>query len=491
MKHLIYTALIAAIMLFGGCSKDFLDTLPKGLVIAKSTNDFRLLLDNADTRYLNNLAQVSGYVDIVSDDSQLDSVWYDWERENLHARKLYAFESEIWTPDGPAGDDVWKQNYYISTLVSNILDQIHIADDNPSLQRQLIAEAKVHRAYAYLTLVNIYAKHYNPATASSDPGVPLIGNPAQLPSLERSSVQEIYDFILRELLASVDDLPDDVFTQFSHRPTKVSTYAILARTYLYMGDYEKALHYADLSLSIRDFLYAYDDIYNGAPLAENVIGISRTTDQEMLLFKTTTRNAGLNTYMKLDIPSFNALYDGYEIINDSVVANYDLRRLLWFDGFSATGQPRGDRVSYVFNNGFHRYSADGGGRLSYISVATPEMYLIRAECNARLNNLPEALNDINKLRRHRYRAGTYTDATVSQIGNQQAVLDEVLKERRRELYGKELRLFDVKRLALAVTHLEPGTANVGYQLPAGDPKLIWPVHYKYLEMNPEIGQTNR
>src|SRR5690606_14170091 len=126
-----------------------------------------------------------------------------------------------------------------------------------------------------------------------------------------------------------------------------------------------------------------------------------------------------------------------------------------------------------------------------ISVATPEMYLIRAECNARLNNLPEALNDINKLRRHRYRAGTYTDATVSQIGNQQAVLDEVLKERRRELYGKELRLFDVKRLGLAATHLEPGTANVGYQLPAGDPKLIWPVHYKYLEMNPEIGQTNR
>src|SRR5690554_6031498 len=141
MKQLINTVLIASIFCLTGCSKDFLDTLPKGLVIAKSTNDFRLLLDNADTRYTNNLAQVSGFVDVVSDDLQLDSVWYDWERESLHARMLYAFESQVWTPDGPSGDNVWKQNYYVSTLVSNILDQIHIADDNLTLQKQLIAEA--------------------------------------------------------------------------------------------------------------------------------------------------------------------------------------------------------------------------------------------------------------------------------------------------------------------------------------------------------------
>src|SRR5690606_17014519 len=143
------------------CEKKFLDTLPKGLVIAQTTGDFRKLLDNADTRYTYNLAQVSGYVDVVSDDSQMDSAWYDWDRARLHAKNLYAFEKDVWLPDGAADDDVWKQNYYLNTLSSNILEEIHIATDNPKIQKQLISEAKVHRAFAYLTLVNIYAKHYD------------------------------------------------------------------------------------------------------------------------------------------------------------------------------------------------------------------------------------------------------------------------------------------------------------------------------------------
>lgn len=482
--------LIASTAFFTACSKDFLDTLPKGLIIAKNANDFRLLLDNADSRYTNNLAQSSGFVDVVSDDSQLDSVWHEWERERLHAKLLYAFEPEVWTPDGPSGDNVWKQNYYVSTLVSNVLDQIGMADDNVALQQQLIAEAKVHRAYAYLTLVNIYAKHYNISTAATDPGVPLIGNPAQLPSLERSSVQEIYDFVLAQLLESIDDLPEDVSQRFSHRPTKVAVYAILARTYLYMGNYQQALHYADRSLAIRDFLYNYNDIYTGTPSADNVVGISRTTDEEMLLFKTTTKDVSMDTYMKLDTATFNALYSGYTIVNDTIMDHHDLRRPLWFESFSANGRPTRGYVSYVFNDGFHRYSVDGAP-VDYIAVATPEMYMVRAECNARLGNLEAAVDDLNILRQHRYKTGTYTNLSASDIGDQPTVLDEVLLERRRELYGQELRLFDVKRLGLPVQHLEPEGTNVAYQVPAGDPKLIWPVHYDYLELNPEIGQIER
>ena len=490
MKKIIGIALILLTLFSTSCSDDFLDTLPKGMIVAETTDDFRLLLDNADTRYSNNLAQVSGFVDVVSDDSQLDSIWYEWERERLHAKQLYSFADLIWLPDGPSGDVVWKQNYYVSTLVSNILEEIHIADDNVDLQQQLIAEAKVHRAYAYLTLVNIYAKHYDPATASTDLGVPILGNPVELPSLERSTVQEVYDFVLEQLLSAVDDLPEDVFQQFSHRPTKVSTYAILARTYLYMGNYEKALEYANLSLNIRDFLYNYNQIFEGVPRAENLVGISRTTDDEMLLFKTTTKNASLDSYMKLDTLTFNDLYSGFEKINDTVTLNYDLRRTLWFENFNDNGQIVGDRVIYVFNNGFNRYSIDAA-EVDYIPVSTPEVYLIRAESNARLGNLELALDDVNKIRRNRYQEGKYTDVTINDIGNQNAVLNEVLLERRRELYGKELRLFDVKRLGLPVSHLQPGTMDPGFQVPANDPALIWPVHYKYIELNPELEQYNR
>lgn len=486
MKKLLYLFIISSFVLIS-CKKDFLDTIPKGLVIAQTTSDFRKLLDNADTRYTNNLAQVSGYVDVVSNDSQLDSSWYDWERNLLHVKKLYAFEPEVWTPDGDAGDAVWKQNYYVSTLVSNVLDEIGIATDNPKLQKQLIAEAKVHRAYAYLTLVNIYAKHYNKATAASDLGVPLIGNPAKLPSLERASVQTVYNFILSELLGSIADLPNDIDKQYSHRPTKASAYAILARTYLYMGNYEKSFEYANKSLEIRNFLYNYNTIYTGSAMAVNLKGISRITDDEMLMHKTATKNVSLDTYMKLDTLTFNSLYSGYARVNDSVINNFDLRRTLWFTGFNSNGTLIRDRATYVYNN--YRYSVDAA-IVDYIPISTPEMYLVRAESNARNGHLQEALNDVNKIRTNRFKTGTYTPLTVGSM-TQAAVINEVLLERRRELYGKELRLFDDKRLGLPVAHVVPGTLVKSWTVPANDPKLIFPIYYEYIVLNPEMVQNPR
>ncbi len=486
MKKLVYL-LVVACLFFTSCKKDFLDTIPKGLVIAQTTSDFRMLLDNADTRYTNNLAQVSGYVDVVSNDSQIDSSWYDWERNLLHVKHLYAFESQVWTPDGDPGDAVWKQNYYVSTLVSNVLDEIGIATDNPRLQKQLIAEARVHRAYAYLTLVNIYAKHYNKATAATDLGVPLIGNPAKLPSLERTSVQKVYNFILTELLESIADLPNDIDKQYSHRPTKTSAYAILARTYLYMGDFEKAYDYSNKSLQIRNFLYNYNTVYNGTPTALNLKGISRITDDEMLMHKTATKNVSLDTYMKLDSVTFNSLYSGYARVNDSVVNNFDLRRTLWFSGFSTNGKLIRDRATYVYNN--YRYSVDAA-IVDYIPISTPEMYLVRAESNARNGQLQEALNDVNKIRTNRYKTGTYTPLVLGSM-TQAAVINEVLLERRRELYGKELRLFDDKRLAVPVSHVIPGTLTRGWNLPANDRKLIFPIYFEYIDLNPEITQNPR
>lgn len=486
MKNLY---LLLLLIFFAGCKK-FTDALPKGISVAKTTTDFRKLLDDVDNqRYQYSLSQVSGYVDILSDDVYADSTkWLSWTTTRQHVNALYAFESQVWLYETLADDVNWKNQYYIVSLIGTILIELEKATDNPQMKKQLAAEARVHRAYAYLNLVNIYAKHYNKATAAKDLGVPIIENAALLPPLNRASVQEVYDYLVNELKLAIPDLTDD-FDVYRHRPSKAAAYAILSRAYLYMGNYTEALTYAEKSLAINSYLHDYNTLYTGADYINNLIGMRRNSDAEVLLHKTTSKGFLLNNYMILDSASFNKLYLGFST-TDNVTTNYDLRRTLKFTGFNAAGSITGKTLTYsVSYNNWYKLDGANSSAADNIHIGTPEMYLIRAECHARLNNLQKALDDINLIRTRRYKTGTYTPVTLASLGSDpQKVLNEVLIERRRELYGKELRLYDIKRLHLPVTHY---INSRKLDLPADDPKLVWPIFTPYITANPELEQNPR
>ncbi len=490
MKKYIHIIFFSLLLIFSAGCKKFTEELPRGIIVAKTTTDFRKLLDDVDNqRYPFSLSQVSSYVDVLSDDVYADSAkWLSWTTTRQHVNALYNFDSQVWLYDALADDVNWKNQYYIVSLVGTMLIELEKATDNPQLQKQLVAEAKVHRAYAYLTLVNIYAKHYNATTAATDLGVPIIENAALLPPLNRQSVQKVYDYVLSELEAALPDLPDDVVI-YTHRPSKAAVYAIMARAYLYMGKYTDALSNAEKSLAINGFLHDYNTLYTGTDFITNLIGMKRNTDREVLLHKTTSKGFLLNNYMILDSAYFNMLYPGFTKVG-AVTNNLDLRRTLKFSGFNSAGTITGKLLTYTVGSTTW-YKADGANSSAAdnIHISTPEMYLTRAECNARLNNLQKALDDVNLIRTKRFKTGTYTPKTVADFGNNQAnILNEVLLERRRELYGKELRLFDVKRLHLPVTHYI-GTRRV--DVPADDPKLVWPIFTPYIQLNPELEQNPR
>lgn len=490
MKKYTQYIFFAVLIVFSAGCKKFTDELPKGIIVAKTTTDFRKLLDDVDNqRYPFSLSQVSSHVDVVSDDCYADSTkWLSWTTTRQHVNALYAFDQLVWLYDAMADDVNWKNQYYIVSITGTILIELEKATDNPVVQKQLAAEARVHRAYAYLNLVNIYGKHYNASTAATDLGVPIIENAALLQPLNRKSVQEVYNYIFSELNLAVNDLPDDVVT-YTHRPTKAAVYAIMARAYLYQGKYAEALANAEKSLAINSFLNDYNTLYTGADFITNLIGMKRNSDKEVLLHKTTSKGFLLNNYMILDSASFNLLYPGF-VKAGTVTNNYDLRRTLKFTGFNAAGSITGKVLTYTAGSTAW-YKTDGANSAAAdnLHIGTPEMYMIRAECNARLNNLQKAIDDVNVIRTKRYKTGTYIPVTLASMGSNQAnVLMEVLAERRRELYGKELRLFDVKRLHLPVTHY---ISSRRIDLPADDPKLVWPIFTKYIDLNPELQQNPR
>lgn len=122
---------------------------------------------------------------------------------------------------------------------------------------------------------------------------------------------------------------------------------------------------------------------------------------------------------------------------------------------------------------------------------TAEMFLVRAECKARRGDLTGAVADLNAVRSHRYKNGTYTDLSTSDFTSNKAAVQFVIDERRRE-FPFTLRWADIKRINSDPANLvdkitikreffesdglstDP-SINKTYTLPPGDKRYAWPI----------------
>ena len=130
-------------------------------------------------------------------------------------------------------------------------------------------------------------------------------------------------------------------------------------------------------------------------------------------------------------------------------------------------------------------------RVTPAGINTPEVLLIKAECETRLGNTSAAVNALNTLRINRYSAGNFSPITITV---QNELLDFVKQERRRELIGQPQRLFDLKRYNLfdnANITLRRTYNGTTYTLPPNSLNWALPIAKKYLLLNPEIIQNPR
>ncbi|MCW8312984.1 RagB/SusD family nutrient uptake outer membrane protein [Sphingobacterium sp. InxBP1] len=119
-------------------------------------------------------------------------------------------------------------------------------------EAQYFGEAKFIRALSYFYLVNLWAQPYNFSSGATHAGVPLILKTTTTPFAEdnnvpRASVKQVYDQIESDLLAAEASLPVSGGAEFSTvaRATKSAAQALLARVYLYEGNYAKAVEFAN------------------------------------------------------------------------------------------------------------------------------------------------------------------------------------------------------------------------------------------------------
>lgn len=465
------TYLIAAgAFLLSACS-DFLDETPKGNYIPESIDDFAMMLDDYQGEGIgqNRIGYGQSNTITMTDDTQITAT-------NLGQFRNWGLTAYVWAdyPYESSEHDLDYETFYHVIYIANyIIEHLDEAEPGTEFSRaEVEGAAYFHRANAYLNLVNLYAKHYDAATADSDPGVPLILSADPNLVLPRASVQEVYDRIIKDGEKALGLLPEEVDYKF--RPNLAAANALLARTYLFMGDYSASARYADETVRLV-----------GEPVDYNTISIvmynpdfgfnNFPSFQERFAFPDVINYKYFN----------DANYNYNTILSDELIAlfdpQYDLRFTLFVTPLSFFGME-------VEPNGYYHLAYFADINRGY---GVGEAYITGAEAKARTGDKVGARNLLNTLLEKRFATGHFTPVTED---DDEKLLDIILDERRKELMFKGLRWFDLKRLnkearyRKTITHVYQGTACT---LAPDDNHYVLPIPLNVLEINPKLEQNPR
>jgi len=364
-----------------------------------------------------------------------------------------------WDADRFDRDNDWKKCYYpvyVANLCIEQGDKIERTFSNAAEWDNVRGSAYFFRAYYFLELLWNYAKAYDASTASTDPGIAVrlisdINEPTS-----RASVSDSYKQVIADAKVAAEMLPDRSIHPL--RPSRAAAYGLLARVYLSMRDYDSAFNYSNKSLQI------YHELMNYNSDPDIVAGFGSTTPPFRKYNKETVFFTGINTFSTSYLPTNGARIDS------TLYASYntnDLRKLAFFN---LIGNYYAFKGSYV---------SDPSGQFS--GIATDELFLIRAECKARLGDKDGALIDLNQLLINRYKSGFFTPVTAA---NAQQALAIILTERRKELLMRGLRWNDLKRFNkeganITITRIVNGQT---FTLPPNDPRYAQLIPQEIIEL---------
>lgn len=405
MKTSLYFIVLS--LLFCSCKKGFLELKPdQTIVVPSSLKDFESLLDN--DLDLNNTSSLF-LSELGTDDFYLTEV--DWNQlSNAFERNAYRWEPNIYEGSQCRG---WNYAYHIILYTNTVLDgllKVERTEENALQWDRIKGTALFFRAWQFFQLSQIFCDDYEKSSAMTKLGIPLKLTSDINEEIKRGTIEEVYNKIVNDLTEASTLLPETSIT--ITRPNKSAVYALFSRVYLQMKDYSLALEASNLYLSKNDNLVDYNGATSTDEYSFPVIfngGISEQPFYDQML---PTRTFD---YFSID----TILLDSYE--------ENDLRPLVYFrsiDGYT---------LFIGSYNGFQSFNP---------FPATDEVYLVKAECLARLNSEEEALNTLNKLLEKRFKNGSYQ---MKKIDNTPDVLGEVIKERRKELVFRGVRWSDLRR----------------------------------------------
>lgn len=349
----------------------------------------------------------------------------------------YAF-TDLVDKTGGRAQFVWSLLYSTINNMNNVITKIDATEGSQEKKDQVKGQAKTLRAFCYLNLASFYQFSY--LKDKSALTVPIYTEPTTTNSKpnKKSSLEEIYTLIKSDL-TDADQLLKNYTRNNKDKIDRSVVNGLLARTYLNTGEWSKASVSAKIArnnytlMTAEKYKEGFNDIGNG----EWIWGHGQTQEQSSESYSfhfLDVSSSGSYYYSFMADPYFKDLFDTNDI-------RYSL--------FSWDGNPgRQGLLRYAKFKFKPNLIAD----IVYMRAA--EMYLIEAEAEARLGNTSQAVTVLNQLKSAR-KANTY-HGSLALID----VLDEILIERRKELFGEGFALSDIIRTQRSVVR-KPFTDNNG------------------------------
>ncbi|MFJ1378188.1 RagB/SusD family nutrient uptake outer membrane protein [Capnocytophaga canimorsus] len=457
MKNIVKIIMLLVVVFTMSCSKDFLETSPSSSIGQKQAEQTEqgvgaILQGLHSMVYSYNFGQGFGLgqpsmavqLDIMGDDV-------------INTLPAFYMEQYRYTGSMTASNDshinykAWDYYYTIIQHANKLLNGIeNLSGLSPETKANFLGQGYAFRAWAYHNLVQLFGKRYQKGGANDQLGV-IIRTPDKLEDhLPRSTVAEVYDYIQADMTKALEYLKDVPNSGKKNDLRYATVCGIAARIALSKENWEEAEKYASLAIEKsgaslqtgKSLLNGFNDIN----ATEWMWAYKQGADQNFYyngFFAHYSYNFNSSRIRSLRIAINRDIYDD--------MGENDVRRKWW------VCLDRGDKIpsdayDLYFRGGvsnpnweitgqsikFKALSAtDSRGDVVVMRLA--EMYYIKAEAEARQSKEAQARETLNKIMITR-------DPDYNTVATGDALINEVMRNKRIDLWLEGQRFFDMKRL---------------------------------------------
>lgn len=486
MKKYIGFSIIALGLTLTSCD-DWLDKLPDNRMELQTPSDVSSLLVSAYPS-----SHPAYLLEMYSDNTD-DCVNPSWSEASRFQAQAYNWEDITETGEDESPQELWNRHYLAIASANAAIDLIE-GKGSPAEYTEQLGEALLCRAYAMFQLSTVFCKAYNPATASTDLGLPYPTHPEKVVGTvyTRGTMEDLYGQIDKDLQRGLPLVSSNYSKPKFHFNTEAAK-AFAARFYLYKGDFAKAITYATEVLGADPTAKARDwDAYSALNMNDQIRPEAWVSADEKCNFLLQTvysewgAISGPYRYGDKYAHSYRITYDE-DIASKGPfgAANSTFKQRVWSN--TALAKLFHRKVPYEFEY-TDLQAGIGFAHAEYAVFTTEQLLLERAEAYALSGELQKAVDDYNTIMKiYQKYPKTFTlkqivdfyngvnyytpkKATVkkhfvkpvytidAEGSDQEALLQAILHLRRIMEVGEGYRMQDVKRYGIVIYRRQTNTS---------------------------------